>query len=63
MRYSFSLPQSVPAPVKKGQKLGEMLVTSDGHQLARVPLLASAAVEKLTVPKMYGRALSRLFAG
>ena len=63
VQYEFSLPQSVPAPVAKGQKLGEMIVRSDGTELARVPLLAAGAVEKLTVGKMYGRALSRLFAG
>ena len=63
VQYEFSLPQSVPAPVEKGQKLGELIVRSDGEELARVPLLASDAVTKLTVSKMYGRALSRLFAG
>ena len=63
VQYTFSLPQSVPAPVAKGQKLGEMIVKSDGQELARVPLLASAPVAELTVSKMYGRALSRLFAG
>lgn len=63
VQYEFSLPQSVPAPVEKGQQLGEMIVRSDGSELARVPLLASSAVEKLTVPKMYARALRRLLAG
>lgn len=63
VQYEFSLPQSVPAPVEEGQKLGELIVRSDGTELARVPLLASGGVAKLTVLKMYGRALSRLFAG
>lgn len=63
VQYEFSLPQSVPAPVEKGQQLGELIVRSDGEELARVPMLAQDAVEKLTVTKMYGRALSRLFAG
>lgn len=63
VQYEFSLPQSVPAPVEKGQQLGELIVRSDGEELARVPMLAQDAIEKLTVTKMYGRALSRLFAG
>ena len=63
VQYEFSLPQSVPAPVEEGQKLGELIVRSDGTELARVPLLASGGVAKLTVLKMYDRALSRLFAG
>ena len=63
VQYEFALPQSVPAPVTAGQKLGEMIVRSDGAELARVPLLADGAVKKLTVGKMYGRAISRLFAG
>ena len=63
VQYEFSLPQSVPAPVDKGQQLGELIVRSDGEELARVPMLAQDAIEKLTVTKMYGRALSRLFAG
>lgn len=63
VQYEFVLPQNVSAPVEKDQKLGEMIVRSDGQEMARVPLLAQSAVAKLTVPKMYGRALSRLFAG
>ena len=63
VQYEFALPQSVPAPVTAGQKLGELIVRSDGAELARVPLLADGAVKKLTVGKMYGRAISRLFAG
>lgn len=63
VQYEFSLPQNISAPVEKDQKLGELIVRSDGEEMARVPLLAQSAVAKLTVPKMYGRALSRLFAG
>lgn len=63
VQYEFSLPQSVPAPVEKGQQLGELIVRSDGEELARVPMLAQDEIEKLTVTKMYGKALSRLFAG
>ncbi len=63
VQYEFSLPQNVSAPVEKDQKLGELIVRSDGEEMARVPLLAQSAVAKLTVPRMYGRALSRLFAG
>lgn len=36
---------SVIAPVKKGDKLGEVVFTADGTEIARVPLVAAADVE------------------
>jgi D-alanyl-D-alanine carboxypeptidase (penicillin-binding protein 5/6) len=39
------LPAYVNAPVKKGDAIGELVLTLDGEELARVPLLASESVE------------------
>ncbi|NLV87353.1 MAG: D-alanyl-D-alanine carboxypeptidase [Clostridiales bacterium] len=61
LSYEFVFPESIPAPVAKGDKLGEMVVHSGGIELARVELFSGEDVAKLTVFKIYGRMLSRLF--
>ena len=63
LNYEFILPDSCDAPVAAGEALGEMVVYSGGSELARVPLLAGNEVKKLTVFKLYGKMLSRLFGG
>ena len=45
--YSFALPQRVSAPVKKGDKLGELIVSIAGEQVESVPLLAAADVARI----------------
>ena len=60
--YQLSLPQSVKAPVKQGQILGEMLVkTEDGRELARIPIMADADVEKLGFFGIFGMLGKSLF--
>lgn len=61
LNYEFVLPQSLEAPVTEGQAIGEMIVYSGDSELARVPLLAGSQVEKLTVFRLYGKMLTRLF--
>jgi len=63
MNYEFDLPDSLEAPIAEGETLGEMVVYSGGKEIARVPLLAGSEVKKLTVFKLYGKVLSRLFGG
>lgn len=63
LKYEYSLPDSVEAPVAEGQQLGEMVIYSGKSELARVPLLAGDGVKKLNIFRMYGKALSRLFGG
>jgi len=63
MNYEFDLPDSLEAPIAEGEALGEMVVYSGGKEIARVPLLAGGEVKKLTVFKLYGKVLSRLFGG
>ncbi|MEG0940931.1 MAG: D-alanyl-D-alanine carboxypeptidase family protein [Oscillospiraceae bacterium] len=61
IKYELLLPKSVPAPICKGDKLGEMVVCTGEKELARVPLLAGNDVLKLSVFQVYGRLLCRMF--
>ncbi len=57
------LPAQVPAPVAQGQELGCMEVTVEGKTVARVPLVADRAVERLTVGGIFKGLLKQLFMG
>lgn len=61
LRYEYSLPDSIEAPVSANDQIGEMVVYSGDSELTRVPLLAGNDVKKLTVFKLYGRLIERLF--
>lgn len=63
LRYEFELLESVDAPVAQGDSLGEMVVYSGENELARVQLVAGNEVAKLTLFKVYGNLLLRLFGG
>lgn len=53
VKYEVSLPDSIPAPVSKGQQLGRVTVTSNGDTIATVPLVSADEVKKLNVFGMY----------
>ena len=57
------LQQLVPAPVAKGQKVGTIQVYSDDKLLIQLPLVAAAAVEKLTFGDVYQIILHRVAMG
>ena len=63
LNYELLLPECVEAPVTQGEPLGELVVRSGDKELARVLLTAETPVERLSVPQIYGRMLSRLFGG
>ena len=44
----YSLEESVPAPVSKGQRLGTLTITVGEQVLSQIPLVAETTVEKLT---------------
>lgn len=46
VKTQVTLPANVAAPLEKGQKVGEMVVTLDGKEIARVPLVAASAVPR-----------------
>lgn len=54
------LVQAVPAPVEKGQKLGIIKVYSDERLLIQLPLVAGAAVGKLSFLDVYKIVLHRV---
>lgn len=58
-----TLAQSVEAPVEQGQILGKMEVQVDGVTVDEIPLVADAAVERLTVGGIFQSLLQRLFLG
>ncbi len=53
--------ENVEAPVEKGQKLGEMVVSLKGEVIRTVPLVANEDVARLTVPGIFKRFLKTLF--
>ena len=57
------LVQAVPAPVAKGQELGTIKVYSDEKMLIQLPLVAGAAVEKLSFWDVYKIVLHRVAMG
>ena len=54
------LTQMVPAPVEKGQKLGTIKVYADEKMLIQLPLVAGAAVERLSFWDVYKIVLRRV---
>lgn len=48
VRYTVSMEKSVKAPVKAGQKIGEIVYYIDGLPLCSYPVTAEKSVEKLT---------------
>ena len=51
----ISVPETVAAPVKKGDSLGEVTVTVEGKTVKTVPLVASQDVERLTFRGIFQR--------
>lgn len=47
MEKTLELPESLPAPVEQGQQVGELVVTMEGREVCRVPILAAETVERL----------------
>ena len=54
------LADSLPAPVKKGQKAGALTFTLDGEKLARFDILTAEAVEEKTFGSLLGLAMQAL---
>lgn len=54
--YELDLPDTLPAPVEKGQQIGTLRVVSDGKELYSVKLLAGSSVARAS----FGRTLLEL---
>lgn len=57
----LNLAEQVEAPVEAGQKLGEMVVTVGGEVKETIPIVSTAAIERLTTPGIFLNFLRRLF--
>jgi len=51
------LPESIKAPIMKGEKVGEIIITLDGRQMEKMDLISSETVKKASVLDI----LSRMF--
>lgn len=58
---NVAVPDEITAPITKGQVLGNYLVTRDGKEVLKVPVIASAAVEKASVFQQMYRVLHELY--
>ena len=54
------LPQSVEAPVQKGQSLGEIVYTCGGREVGRCPVLAAESVSQITYGELWYRMLTKV---
>ncbi len=61
LQYNLRLPEIIKAPVKEGQIVGELIVSSGNSELARVPVAAAADVEKIGFWGIYARLGRSLF--
>lgn len=61
LEYSIELPETVEAPVEEGAVLGALTVKSGENVLARVPLRAAAAVERLSPWLVFREYLRAMF--
>ena len=59
IKYKIELPESVSAPVKKGDKVGEVIFTLDGKEIGKTPIYADADVEKLGFFGLWWRILGK----
>nr|WP_242826051.1 D-alanyl-D-alanine carboxypeptidase family protein [Desulfurispora thermophila] len=56
----WRLPAYVTAPVTKGQKVGELVITREGKEMARYPLLAAQDVPPASLPDMLRKAYQKM---
>ncbi len=54
---SFSLESDIPAPLEKGQKLGEVIYTIDGLEVARRDLCAPEDIPRISILQMFVKSL------
>lgn len=59
IQYKIELPEYVSAPLKQGDKAGEVIFTLDGKEIGRVPIVATADVKKMNFADVWWRMLGR----
>lgn len=58
-----TLPKSLKAPIKKGEKIGDMQLCLDGEVIASSDIIAKNTVGKITFSEMYMKVLRRWVTG
>ena len=61
LEVALEVPPMVPAPVQKGQTLGQGVVLRDGKEVERVPLVAGEEVARATLAHVLRRSLKLFF--
>lgn len=59
MQYKVELPESVSAPIKKGDKVGEIVFSCDGSEVGRTEILASEDIPKIGFFELWWRMLAK----
>lgn len=63
VRKTVELCEEITAPVAAGQQIGTLTIATDERVLARIPILAPAKIEKLSLWEMTTRILRKLCMG
>lgn len=61
VKTEISVQESVSAPVEKGQKLGELIISSKDGELKRIALVAGESIKRLGFFDIFNRLLATLF--
>ncbi|BAU29106.1 D-alanyl-D-alanine carboxypeptidase (penicillin-binding protein 5/6) [Aneurinibacillus soli] len=59
----INMPETLPAPITKGVKLGELLIKKDGKTLSKVDLVAAETIEKASWWELMKRTTRKMFGG
>lgn len=59
MQYKVELPKSVSAPIKKGDKVGEIVFSCDGGEVGRADILAAEDIQKIGFFELWWRMFSK----
>ena len=59
--YSLSLPATVAAPLKEGQRVGSLVVSVGGRQIAEVPVAVAEDVERISFGGLFSKLALSLF--
>jgi D-alanyl-D-alanine carboxypeptidase (penicillin-binding protein 5/6) len=61
VEYRIELPESISAPIKKGDRVGEIIFTLDGKEIGRSAILSSEEVERIGFFELWSRILAKFF--
>lgn len=59
IQYKIELPESVPAPIKRGDKVGEIVFSCDGGEVGRTEILATEDIRKIGFFELWWRMLAK----